>query len=177
MTGQTVSYWRMCSQTDYCFLAGLTVFPVDEDGLSLHVIASQKQRAPPLFVLLEFCLSSFGFSISKERAFVPKHCHSTLYQRSWIFRFPPALHPTLVSQSQQDIFVLFQRLTTYSSQTCFIFRFNCHLNQITLTEAVLCSCQDAVSFINGVFNHGPPGGLCYSNASRIILHQQSRIII
>lgn len=130
----------------------------------------------PLFVFLEFCLSSFGFSILKERAFVPKHCHSTLYQRSLIFRFSPALHPPLVSQSQ-DIFVLFWRLTTYSSQTCFIFRFNCHLNQITLTEAVLCSCQDAVSFINELFNHGPPGGLCYSNASRIILHQQSRIII
>lgn len=58
----------MCSQPDYCFLAELTVFPGDEDSLTLHVIASQKQRAL-LFMFLEFCLSSFGF-LNFERGII-----------------------------------------------------------------------------------------------------------
>lgn len=124
----------MCSQPDYCFLAELTVFPGDEDSLTLHVIASQKQRAL-LFMFLEFCLSSFGF-LNFERGII---CSQTL---------PPCY-----------LSKIFQNLTTYSSQTCFIFH----------SQKQYCSCQDAVSFPNEVFNQGPSGGLCYSNVSKMML--------
>lgn len=35
----------------------------------------------------------------------------------------------------------------------------------------------ALSFIDEVFNQGPPGGLCYSNARRITLIPHQRLII
>lgn len=86
-------------------------------------------------MFLEFCLSSFGF-LNFERGII---CSQTL---------PPCY-----------LSKIFQNLTTYSSQTCFIFH----------SQKQYCSCQDAVSFPNEVFNQGPSGGLCYSNVSKMML--------
>lgn len=74
----------MCSQPDYCFLAELTVFPVNGDGLSVHAIAPQKQSAllVPCFGVLLVLL--FLFLILKEGLFVPKLDHRTFDQRPLI---------------------------------------------------------------------------------------------
>lgn len=112
-------------------------------SLLVYLLMSLGIRAMFCLLFLDFCLFSF-------HTLPPQYLINILE-----FPFSPAVHDAF-----ESCILVPPLLTTYSLQTRCIFSINCCSNQITLTEAVLCTWilrilhQITVSFIDEVFNQG-----------------------
>lgn len=101
----------MYSQPVYCFLAELTVFPVNEDDLSVHVITSQKQGAL-LFMFLEFYLSSFVF-LNFERGIICSQTWPPHLSKTFDLNLSPALLTTSLCPSLHETFLFSLRIAPH----------------------------------------------------------------